>query len=213
MELLLRIRFFRWVEVVQQLGIFRETFQDSDDFAGSEAGAKEAPVGGCQLLVVLEEIVAGSEPVFAADPVFNERDLIDAGVHLPYGAFGHDWRDATLAQVLDHARAAEFVVVQTRGGETLGKSPVIEVTVVLQLREDVMDVGRVGSAAAEPFAQFTHGLRPAGKRLQRVLEQRVTVERLGLAIGIGHCPNATTFGYMRAAGYDLGRPRDGCGVY
>jgi hypothetical protein len=193
METLTRIRFVGRVEIVQQIRVLCEAFQDSNDFAGAEAGAKEAPVGGCQLLVVLEEIVAGGEAVFPADPVFDQYDFVDALINLAYSTFGHDRGDATLPQVLDDTRAAKLVVVQTRGSEALGKPPVIEVTVVLQLREDVMDVGRVGGAAEKPLAQLADRLCPAGKRLQRVLEQRVAVERPGLAIGIGHCPNATTF--------------------
>ena len=92
--------------------------------------------------------------------------FVDILIDLSNGIFGERGGHAALAEVPEHARAAEFLVGQARGGETLGIAAVVEVAVFLEAREDVVHIGGAFGAATQFLAQFAGGMRTSAEDFQ-----------------------------------------------
>jgi gas vesicle protein len=137
---------------------------------------QEATVSGGEVLVLLEERLTGGEAIFAADPLFDEGLLVDVLVNVSHGALGKSGGDAALAEIAEHAIAAEALVGETRGGKAFGEAAVVKVTVILEAGEHVVDIGGALRAAAEFLAKLARGMGAAGQRLQCVGPQCIGVD-------------------------------------
>ena len=153
---------FEWLlrrfEAVQQFGVRGEPLEHFENLSRAEAGTRQTAIGRGQVLLLAEEAFPFRQPVFAADPLFDERLFVNALIDLPDRALGQLGGDAMLAQVVNYPRAAAFFGGEARAGEAFRVPAIVQIPGPLETGQHLVDIARPLGAAAQFLAQFAGGL-------------------------------------------------------
>src|SRR5579871_2715215 len=160
--------FLRGFERIQQVGILGESLQHLHNLSRPESRTHQPSVSRCQVLVLLKQPLALRTPILLANPILDQRHLIHILVNLLHGCFRQIRRDAMLPKILQNPCPAKSIVGEARRGIALGEPSVVEISVFLQSRQNVIHVTGTLGATPEFLAQFADGIRPAAQGFQCV---------------------------------------------